>query len=93
MDVIFIILTNSVCDPDKNCCPSSIKKSINSFFVCLEEIRIPQDAVSLSWSSVTRDAVQFKTEITNGDENEGVPLQFAWWGLTVEFVHTVHLLS
>lgn len=62
-------------------------------YVPLEEIWSPPDAVSVSWSSVAQDAVQFKTEITNGDENEGVPLQSAWWGFTLAFSYLyIHLL-
>lgn len=94
---LFIIYMRLWGSRTNTCCSSRIKIPnmfhLNSY-VCLEEIGSPPDAVSVSWSSVAHDAVQFKTEITNGDENEGVPLQFTWWGFRVVFTYLYkHLLK
>lgn len=42
------------------------------------EIRSSPDAVSLSRSSLISNAVQPETAIATCDENERVPVQFAW---------------
>lgn len=52
------------------------------FYSCLcfltAEIRGSPDAVQVSRPSLTSNAIQSETALTAGDENERVPLQFAW---------------